>query len=209
MDPVQPPGQLPHRVLPGDPLHIEQGNPCAAAAAQAALGELQGGSVQPLPHQGGVHPQGLGEGILAALQGFFQAGLCHRPALGAAGLKAESAAQLLKEHQAAAPAEGLRGGVQIRDALRGAAVDEPRKAALQGLLLTAEAAGAEQLRQRAQDLQTQGVSGHHPVQPADGEQQPLLQTAADEPLRIIGAAGKQGAQGLRRGQSRLRFVHTP
>ena len=105
---VQPPGQLPYRGLPGRPLQIEQGHPCAAAAAKAALGELQGGGVQPLAHQGGVHPQGLGEGVLAALQGLFQAGLRHGPPLGAADLKAQRAAQLLEEQQAAAPAEILR-----------------------------------------------------------------------------------------------------
>ena len=58
-----------------------------------------------------------------------------------------------------------------------------------------DAAGAQQFRQGAEDLQAQGGAGDGAVQPADRQGELLLQAVADLPLGEVRAAGKALSKG--------------
>ena len=165
-----------------------------SGGVRGELPALQRRGGEPPPYQGGVDPQGLGEGVLAALEGLLQRGLAHGAHVRGADLKAQGDRAPVKDEREIPVAEVGHQQVHVGAPVHRAAVHAACQDAFDDGSLAVGLSRAEPVCQRAQDLVGGVRAGDQPVQPAGTDRNAPLQPEIQQPRFKIAAGGKNGVQ---------------
>ena len=185
-----------HRFRLGDAVHIEHGQARVGLAADRQLPELEGGRAEPAPHQAGVDPQGLDEGVLGALDGLLEARLAHGAAALVPDLEADGLLDAVEEQRAGAVRQIGHDRVEALAALGRVAVYCAGEDALETLLLVGGGVGAQGIGERAQDLLGHELARDDAVEPAQAQPPLFVEAEEDLALLIVRAVGEERAQRL-------------